>query len=305
MSTLFSKKLKSFKKFPSCFQKKLDSRRSFLLLDNRTNICCNIDRCYIKSEVLNLNSFIGWIGGKKLLRKEIIRRFPEETPNRYIEVFGGAGWVLFGKEEVSGQLEVFNDINSDLINLYRCIKYHPEALAKELEYVTHSHAFFNGFKSQLFAGGLTDIQRAARFFCVVKMSFCNKQETFAGKSVCLDTTIDRFPKIAKRLKKVVIENRSYEDIIKIYDHPNAFFFLDPPYYNAEKYYKQPFGREDHEKLKLLLDNLKGKFLLTYNDDDFIRELYTNYNIESIDRQNNMSNHSNNKRYAEVIIRNYR
>lgn len=44
-----------------------------------------------------MNSFIAWIGGKKLLRKAIIERFPESF-DRYIEVFGGAGWVLFGKK---------------------------------------------------------------------------------------------------------------------------------------------------------------------------------------------------------------
>ena len=69
-----------------------------------------------------MNSFIAWIGGKRLLRKAIIERFPEEGFDRYIEVFGGAGWVLFGKE-VGKELEVFNDADSNLINLYRCIKY--------------------------------------------------------------------------------------------------------------------------------------------------------------------------------------
>ena len=77
-----------------------------------------------------MNSFIPWIGGKKLLRKEILARFPKETPSRYIEVFGGAGWVLFAKEQHSKQLEVFNDLNSDLINLYRCVKYHAQEVQR-------------------------------------------------------------------------------------------------------------------------------------------------------------------------------
>lgn len=84
-----------------------------------------------------MNSFIAWIGGKKLLRKAIIERFPEEGFDRYIEVFGGAGWVLFGKE-VGKELEVFNDADSNLINLYRCIKYHCEELQKELNWLAIS-----------------------------------------------------------------------------------------------------------------------------------------------------------------------
>ena len=78
-----------------------------------------------------MNSFISWIGGKKLLRKHIISQFPERF-DRYIEVFGGAGWILFGKEK-GRELEVFNDIDGELINLYRCVKYHCKALQEENE----------------------------------------------------------------------------------------------------------------------------------------------------------------------------
>ena len=67
-----------------------------------------------------MNSFIGWIGGKRALRSEILAAFPDDV-GRYIEVFGGAGWVLFGKDPTR-QMEVFNDADGSLINIYRCIK---------------------------------------------------------------------------------------------------------------------------------------------------------------------------------------
>ena len=86
-----------------------------------------------------MNSFICWIGGKKLLRKDIINNFPSDA-ERYIEVFGGAGWVLFGKEP--HKLVVFNDIDGELINLYRCIKYHPEALQKNLNICLYQGSCF-------------------------------------------------------------------------------------------------------------------------------------------------------------------
>lgn len=94
-----------------------------------------------------MNSFISWIGGKKLLRKHILELFPEEY-SRYIEVFGGAGWVLFGDER-KGVLEVYNDINSDLVNLYRCIKYHPGEMQKELQGVFTSRELFFDARSQM------------------------------------------------------------------------------------------------------------------------------------------------------------
>ena len=88
-----------------------------------------------------MDSFISWVGGKKALRKTILEQFPAEY-GRYIEVFGGAGWVLFAKEQVAGQMEVFNDLNSDLANLFRCVKYHCEALQAELDWLLHSRELF-------------------------------------------------------------------------------------------------------------------------------------------------------------------
>lgn len=66
-----------------------------------------------------MKSFIGWVGGKNNLKKEIVSRFPEEY-SKYVEVFGGAGWVLFHKYK-KGK-EVYNDLNSELVNLFRVVK---------------------------------------------------------------------------------------------------------------------------------------------------------------------------------------
>lgn len=71
-----------------------------------------------------MDSFISWIGGKKLLRKRVVEEFPDSnTYDRYVEVFGGAGWVLFSKDK-HAEMEVYNDANGNLVNLFRCVKYH-------------------------------------------------------------------------------------------------------------------------------------------------------------------------------------
>lgn len=57
-----------------------------------------------------------------MLRKAILERFPTDEVGRYVEVFGGAAWVLFAKEKKANQLEVYNDINSNLVNLFRCVE---------------------------------------------------------------------------------------------------------------------------------------------------------------------------------------
>ena len=94
-----------------------------------------------------INSFMAWVGGKKALRGEILARFPRNY-KRYIEVFGGAGWVLFHKPP-GNDFEVFNDFNGNLVNLYRCVREQPEALRDELRYMLNSRLDFEYMKGML------------------------------------------------------------------------------------------------------------------------------------------------------------
>lgn len=249
-----------------------------------------------------MNSFIKWIGGKKALRKRIVKEFPQEF-ERYIEVFGGAGWVLFEKEQ-HAKFEVFNDIDGDLINLYRCIKYHTPALQEELKYIIHSREIFKDSLSQMNAAGLTDIQRAARYFIVIRSSFGADRSSFATGISEMSSKINYLSEVQKWLSRVIIENRDFENLIKTYDRENALFYLDPPYYNAEKFYNSDFNRSDHIRLHDILKNIKGKFVLSYNADDYITELYKEFNIIPVERLNKLSATSNNKIYREVIIKNF-
>ena len=249
-----------------------------------------------------MNSYISWIGGKKSLRKKILEQFPNsEEYDRYIEVFGGAGWILFSKERHAA-MEVFNDINGELINLYRCVKYHCEALQKELEWMLVSREQFFDSKEQINARGLTDIQRAARYFILIKNSFGTDLKSFAMRGKKLENSIDYLSCVKDRLQTTVIENKDFQNLIKTYDREEALFYLDPPYYGTEKYYNDKFEKEDHIRLKETLDKVKGKCLLSYNDCQFIRELYQEYNMVAVDRQHNLK--SSGDRYQELIIKNY-
>ena len=249
-----------------------------------------------------MNSFISWIGGKKLLKKKIIEQFPNNF-ERYIEVFGGAGWVLFDKEQ-HAKMEVFNDINGDLVNLYRCVKFHPEALKKELEWSCISREQFFDFISQNEVRGMTDIQRAARFFCMIKLSFGTDLESFGVRPRDMQGAIKYLQEVSKRLNRVVIENVDFERLLKTYDRAAALFYLDPPYYEAEKYYPDRFMPEDHIRLRNALAKIKGKFILSYNDCPEIRKLYDGYEIIEVDRLHNLVSKTNPRRYKELIIKNY-
>lgn len=252
-----------------------------------------------------MESCIGWIGGKRLLRKEILARFPADGIGRYIEVFGGAGWVLFAKEKRPNQLEVYNDIDGNLVNLFRCVKYHCGEVQKELDWMLTSREQFFDCMEQLNMRGLTDIQKAARFFYTVKISFGCDRRTYATSSKSIDTAAAYLEKVKERLRGVNIEHKDFEDLIRVYDRKDALFYLDPPYIGTEKYYQCQFTAEDHLRLKTALNGIKGRFILSYNDCETVRQTYSGYHIESIERKNTLSGKGNNKQiFSEVIIRNF-
>ena len=112
-----------------------------------------------------MNSFMSWVGGKKSLRDAVLARFPPYY-ERYIEVFGGAGWILFHKPP-GNDFEVYNDFNSNLVNLYRCVRDNPNKLKFKLRYVLDSREDFERIAS-LHKRGIfprfRDYDRAAKFY---------------------------------------------------------------------------------------------------------------------------------------------
>lgn len=249
-----------------------------------------------------MNSPITRIGGKKLLRKTICERFPNDgTFDRYIEVFGGAGWVLFYKDR-HAKLEVYNDADGELVNLMRCIKYHAGELQRELDGYCNAREFFGDILAQSNIRGFTDIQRAARHFLRMKLSFGADYKSYGCNVKNLGNAIEYLTDVQQRLisPSVVIEHKDFEDLIKVYDRPTALFYCDPPYHGTEKYYDVSFTEDDHIRLRDTLAAIKGKFLLSYNDDEFIRNLYKNFKIESVERDNNLST----GKFKELIITNY-
>jgi DNA adenine methylase len=250
----------------------------------------------------NMNSFISWIGGKKLLRKAILEQFPETgTFDRYIEVFGGAAWLLFSRDS-HAKMEVYNDINGELVNLFRVVKYHPDSLQKELDWTLMSREMF--FDAIQPARGLTDIQRAARFWIAIKESFVTDCHSFGVHGRDMIKALELLQEASVRLNRVVIEHLDFEHLLKTYDRTMALFYLDPPYYDAEKYYPDRFQPEDHTRLKAALDNIKGRFILSYNDCPEIRTLYEGYSIVEAERLDNLTVKSQSRRYKELIIKNY-
>lgn len=254
-----------------------------------------------------LNSFMSWIGGKKALRDEILMRFPA-VYSRYIEVFGGGGWILFHKP-LKNDFEVYNDFNPNLANLFRCVRDHPEELIARLEFTLNSREDFKHIRNELKTRtDLPDIQRAAYFYQLIRQSYASGLDSFGAQPHSMWANFPLIRAANGRLQKVVVENKDFEQLIRQYDRPDSFFYCDPPYFATEDYYEDVgFTAADHQRLAGTLCGIEGKFLLSYNDCPEIRAIYNRPGliIESTSRLSNIAQrYENGAMFAELLIANY-
>lgn len=223
---------------------------------------------------------------------------------KYVEVFGGALSVFYRKEP--SKIEVVNDINGDLINLHRIIQTRPQSLSFYLNSMLKSREIFYGIKD----GKLrprNEIEAAAFYYYLISMSFGAKGESYVmNKRRNYGNIYRDFTIYSKRLKRASIENMSYEKLIKEYDDKDALFYLDPPYVGTESYYKTPkdFSINDHRNLALILQSIKGKFILSYNDCKIVRELYAGFRFEEARINYSLNGAVRDKVSAEVIVMNF-
>jgi DNA adenine methylase len=253
---------------------------------------------------------MSWIGGKKSSRELIVSLFPLYY-ERYIEVFGGGGWVLFHKPP-GNDFEVYNDFNGLLTNLYRCVREKPNELIDALYFVLNSREDFNIVKETLARDSpVSDVIRASYFYQLIRYSYASGLTSFGSQPHDMWSNFPLIEQAHRRLSKVVVENKDFEKLIRQYDRPVSFFYADPPYFETEKYYKNVgedgFKKEDHIRLRDTLMSIEGKFLLSYNDCSFIRELYDDPSIyiESYSRINNIKQrYDNGAQFPEILVANY-
>lgn len=287
---------------------------------------------------MRMNSLISWVGGKKALRELIYQRFPKDY-GRYIEVFGGGGWVLFGKTPERN--EVYNDYNNNLSNMFAVVRDQPLAFIQELGYLPENgRNIFNLYREIISKQRIEDkyveeemkkvkvyfteiqaeeirtimmknkienqdVQLAVAFFKLIRYSYGSGCRTFGCRAYDVRKAFSTVWDVSDRLAHVTIENRDFEELIIQYDKPDTFFYCDPPYYETEGHYEVVFSKEDHIRLCRALKNIQGKFLLSYNDCEFIRELYKDFYIESCSRANNMAlRYDSSSQFPELLISNY-
>ena len=238
-----------------------------------------------------MNSPLAYIGGKSRLAKKIIDYFPEHK--MFCEVFAGAAWVFFNKEH--SRYEVINDLDSDLVCFYRVLQNHLEEFLRQFKWLLASREWFEDWKRQQAAGGLTDIQRAARYYYYLqRMCFGGRvrNRTFGATPmdrprINLVRMEEELSEVHLRLARVSIENLPWDVFLRKYDRKETFFYLDPPYYLAPVY-EHNFELDDFEKLASSLAKVRGKFLLSLGDHKEMRRVFADFNVESVTLQYSVS-----------------
>lgn len=239
--------------------------------------------------IMNQNrSPINWIGGKHYSARHIIAQFPLPSQyDTYCELFGGAAHVLMQKKPYK-HVEVYNDLNGDLVNFWMQARDNLEALEEACRSLPYSREVYYQYHYSLFDGTqLQPLERATRWFYVVRNNFNGHlnpiptgwstgiKDKASGPAHSYRSAIDLFKQVQERFRLVMIDNRDFEQIFKIYDKPRTLFYLDPPYVESEFYYhnQEPFTMDDHVRLASLLNSTSAYVALSYYPHPILDELY--------------------------------
>lgn len=241
-----------------------------------------------------------WPGGKTRLLNDIMPLMrPHET---YVEAFAGGLALLLAKQP--SKAEIINDLNGELINLYRYAQYHLDALTEEVRWTLNSR---QSLKDMMQQPGITDLQRAARYLLRNRMSFGGAGTSFAVSVQAQPSranVLEALKHFSDRLDKVAVENLSYEQLFKSYDRPKTLWFLDPPYSAGKVKNYQMWGHEEMRTFADLVSGLEGDWIVTVNDCLENRELFAAHEIIPVLTRSQCGNQRTapGRSFGELIIR---
>ncbi|WP_322889320.1 MULTISPECIES: DNA adenine methylase [unclassified Yoonia] len=227
-----------------------------------------------------------WLGGKKALHQKIIQ-FIDAIPHQtYVEPFVGMGGV-FLRRTWQPRLEVANDRNGEITNLFRILQRHYPQFIDVMKYQIASRRDFERLR-ETDPSMLTDLERAARFLVLQRLAFGGQVNGVFGVA---PSTAPRFS-LAKleplldaahaRLDGVVFENLDWCDVIARYDTDQTLFYLDPPYLGGENDYgKGLFDRDQFGRIAQSLRDMKGAAIVSINDRPEVRALFDGLEMHEV------------------------
>jgi len=280
-------------------------------------------------DILKIQPFIKWVGGKRGLLSQIVPLLPKEF-NNYFEPFVGGGALFFELQKqgkLNGKKIYLSDINSELINAYQVVKTSPSKLIKKLQKFQKSHSkeFYyevRGWDREDNFLEIDSITRATRFIYLNKTCFnglyrVNKKNqnnvpmgSYKNPNIC---DIDTIYSASYALQNATIFNVSYKEILK-YVNKGDLVYFDPPYYplnptsSFTSYSEFEFLDREQEELFEVFCKLdkKGAFVVHSNSNTkFINELYKEYHIEYIQANRFINSKSSGRgKINEVLVRNF-
>ena len=223
---------------------------------------------------MNHYPVVPWMGGKGRLIDWIQGRMP--IHQCYVEAFCGAAAIFFSK--APSEIEVLNDINGELVNMYRVIQHHPEELVRQFKWALSSRTVFD-WERQKDPETLTDIQRAARFYYLQKLAFGGRVDgqTF-GTATTSPPRLNLFrleedlSQAHLRLNGVYVENLSWVEVVTRYDREHTLHYLDPPYWATEGY-GVDWTFDNYVQMAELARSIEGMMIISVNDIPEMREVF--------------------------------
>ncbi len=222
-----------------------------------------------------------YVGGKSESAERIVSLFPSSnTYDTYIDACGGAAHVLVAKPRYDHK-EVYNDLDNNLCTFWLEVQHNAEALTERLQSLPYSRFVYYQYYRSLFDGTeLSSFERAVRYFYVlrstgtgwVRKSHVGWNNT-NGNVQAYRSITETFEAIQQRFQRVLIDNRDVLDTIDRYDSPQAFFYIDPPYFGAEIYYETSKKGFNHEGLAKKLQGVQGKVAVSYYPHPSIDSFY--------------------------------
>lgn len=263
-------------------------------------------------------------GGKSRAIKFLKDYFPKDFMEYREPFFGGGSVGLYLLQSfqdifaLSNEVKFYaNDINYDLYCFWQILKTQGLELIAEIQKIKNKYANGRTLYESLLARrdeDLNDFQRAVDFFVLNRISFSGTVDSGgysqkAFESRFTQSSIERLSDISKIIQNIEFSCENYENLL-LKEGENVFIFLDPPYYSATK--SRLYGKRgnlhtsfNHERLCEILKGIKHNFLLTYDDSDFIRNLYKDFYIREWNLQYGMNNFKQEKADVgkEILVSN--
>lgn len=249
-----------------------------------------------------------WLGGKSKLAALLIERIEAIPHKTYVEPFVGMGGV-FLRRGFRPPTEVMNDLNGEIVNLFRILQRHYPQLMEVLRFQITSRREFERLRVTDPAT-LTDLERAARFLYLTRLAFGGQHGGVFGVApghaprfslTRLEPLLDA---AHERLDGVVFENLPWQEVIARYDSRQTLFYLDPPYFGGEADYgKGMFARAEFAQLADRLAEIEGVFVMSINDRPEIRDLFGRYYLDEVRLKYTISKDATGSKARELIVSN--